>query len=42
MLLNLVVRSALESPAFNDGSNVQIRPLGTDLITFEAAGAPNN
>ena len=35
-----LIRSALESPdlgAFNDGSNVEIRPLGTDLITFEVA-----
>ena len=33
---------ALESPdlgVFNDGSNVEIQPLGTDLVTFEVAGA---
>ena len=37
-------RSALETPdlgAFNDGSSVEIQPLGTDLITFEVAEAPH-
>ena len=28
--------------AFNDGSNVQIWPLGTELVTFEVARALNN
>ena len=40
-----VVRSTLKSNdpgAFNGGSNVEIRPLGTDLVTFEVAGAPND
>ena len=40
-----LIRSALESPdpgAFNDGSNIEIRPLGTDLVTFDVAGVPNN
>ena len=40
-----LIRSALESSdpgAFNDGSNVQIRQLGTDLVVSEVAGAPNN
>ena len=26
----------------NDGSNVEIRPLGAHLVTFEVAVAPNN
>ena len=40
-----LIRSALESPnpgAFKDGSNVEIWPLGTDLVMFEVAVVPNN
>ena len=38
-----LIRSALESSdlgPFNDGSNVRIRPLGADLITFEMSELP--
>ena len=45
MCRTALLRSALENSdlgAFKDGQNVQIRPLGTDLITFEVAGASNN
>ena len=40
-----LIRSALESSdlgTFNGGSNVKIRPLGSNLVTFEVAGAPSN
>ena len=40
-----LIQSALESPdlgASNGGQNVEIRPLGTNLVTVEIAGAPNN
>ena len=45
MCQTALVRSALESPdpvAYNVGSNFEIRPLGTDLVTFEVVEAPNN
>ena len=40
-----LIRSALESPepgAFNDGSNVGIRPRGTDLLSIKVGRLPNN
>ena len=41
----VLIRSALETPdlgTLNDGSNVEVRPLETDVVTFEVGGASNN
>ena len=45
MCRTTLIQSALESSdprASNGGSNVRIRPLGVDLITFEMAELPKN
>ena len=41
MCCTALIRSVLETSdicAFNGGSNVEIQPLGIDLVTFEVAG----
>ena len=40
-----LIQNALKSPdlgAFNGRSNIEIRPLGINLVTLGVAGAPNN